>query len=750
MQATGPATHDLVLIGGGHTHVAVLKRFGMRPCPGLRLTLISNVPAAPYSGMLPGCLAGHYTFDEAHIELRPLCRMAGANFYHAAATGLDLDRRLVHCAGRPPVHFDFLSINTGGAPDQSVPGASTFALPVKPVDRFLAGIEERFASLASHQGPPPNWLVVGGGAGGVEVMLALQYRLQQYRRSARNTLPEVALHLVVASPEILLTHNAGVRRRYRRVLQERGVHVHVKSGVNEVMRNRVACETGSEIPYHTLIWATGVKAPAWIRESGLATDDKGFLAVNASLQSTSHPFVFAAGDVATVLPHPRPKSGVFAVRQGPPLTENLRRAADGQPLRPFKPQREFLSLISTGDRYAVASRGPWAWEGAWVWRFKDWIDRRWMRGYQELPDMSRRRLQSARAVRTTSTLETGPRCGGCGSKIGAEVLSRVLARLRPVERDDVLAGLAARDDAALLRVPPGMISVQTVDFFRAMIDDPYRFGQITAQHCLGDIHAMGAEPQSALATVCVPHGSESVVEETLHQMLQGAGKVFNEHRTALVGGHTSESAELGLGFTVNGLIAEADLWRKGGLRAGNVLILTKPVGTGTLLAADMRGRAKGRWIEAALDSMTRSSRDAVGILREHGARACTDVTGFGVLGHLLEMLEASENAAAVLRLEALPVLEGAMESAADGFLSTLHPQNRRFAQRVAGDLALLDHPLAALWLDPQTAGGLLAGVPADQADACVRALKERGYAGAAAVGTVVDRVEGRGLILVES
>lgn len=752
-RAQAPVLKDLVLVGGGHSHVAVLKSFGMRPQPGVRVTLVSKDSMTPYSGMLPGLIAGHYTYEQAHIDLRPLCRFAGAQFYQAAVTGMDLENKRLLCAGRPPVSFDVLSINTGSTPRaRDVPGAAKYALPVKPIDRFLEGWQRLIERVAALDAKPFRLVVVGGGAGGVELLLSVRQRLLTTLKGRGLANDSIHFALVTASETILPTHNHGVQRRFLRVLRERGVQIHTNHTVVEARPDAVICAGGQVVPFDALLWVTDASAPPWIRESGLQTNEGGFIALNDCLQSVSHPFVFAAGDVAAVLNHPRPKSGVFAVRQGPPLSENLRRALAGEPLEPFKPQKEFLSLISTGDQYAVASRGPWAFEGAWVWTLKDWIDRRWMRKYQELPEMTAEAapLPAAGAADADALREltsTPMRCGGCGAKVGADVLSRVLRRLNPIRRDDVLVGLDTPDDAAVITVPPGRAAVQTVDFFRAFINDPCVFGRIAANHALGDIFAMGAEPQSALAVVTVPFGAEAKVEEQLYQALAGAVEVLNEHNTALIGGHTAEGPELAFGLTVNGLADTGRLLRKGGMRPGDALILAKPVGTGALFAADMRGKAKGHWIEAALASMLVSNRAAAECLLRHGATACTDVTGFGLLGHLVEMMKAS-GVDAEVRLNAVPLLEGALETVKAGIFSSLQPQNIRLRRAVANAEDAAKEARYPLLFDPQTAGGLLASVPADKADACMRDLRAAGYGNAAIIGAVKEQGEGPPMVRI--
>ncbi|MEW6303133.1 MAG: selenide, water dikinase SelD [Verrucomicrobiota bacterium] len=738
-----PVVKDLVLLGGGHSHVAVLKRFGMEPMPGVRVTLICKDVNTPYSGMLPGFIAGHYQFDDAHIDLRPLCNFAGAQFYQATVTGLDLKNRLVHCAGRPPASFDLLSINIGSTPRaRDIPGALQHALPVKPIDRFISGWENILAQARERAGKPWRIVVVGGGAGGVELALCTQHRLRRLLAESGAKPDTLEHHLVTDSATVLPTHNARVQRIFTRILGERGVRVHLNHRVVEVKAGELICQPGERVAFDTLLWVTNASPAPWLADAGLQTDDQGFVLVNDCLQSVSHPHVFAAGDIAAVVNHPRPKSGVFAVRQGPPLARNLRQVLNGLAPESFAPQTQFLSLISTGDQYAVASRGPWAAEGANLWRLKDWIDRRWMRKYQELPEMNAAPPAAVAATGDAASSQeissTAMRCGGCGAKVGSDVLSRVLQRLKPVARPDILIGLDAPDDAALTTLAPGMAAVQTVDFFRSFINDPYVFGRIAANHALGDIFAMGAEPQSALAIATIPYGAEGKVEEQLFQLLAGAVEVLNESHTALVGGHSAEAPELAFGLSVTGLVAPDRALRKGGLKAGEVLILTKPLGTGTLFAADMRRRAKGAWIEAAVASMQVSNRKAAQCFLRHRATTCTDVTGFGLLGHLVEMAKAS-GVDAEIQLAQVPLLAGALETVRAGILSSLQPQNVRLRRAIANVEEAARDERYPLIFDPQTAGGLLASVPASEAAACVAELQQAGYAQAVVVGAVRER-----------
>jgi selenide,water dikinase len=747
MQSTDrPVLRDIVLVGGGHSHVGVLRMFGMQPEAGVRLTVICTDIDTPYSGMLPGYVAGHYRFDQAHIDLGRLAAFAGARLFRDEVIGIDRRAGRVICRNRPPVPYDLLSINIGSTPQvREVPGADAHAVPVKPIARF----NQRWLALLERvrrSSEPMRIAVVGGGAGGVELLLAMQFRLGNELHALGHDPKRLAFVLLTAGDEILPTHNPRVRRRFREVLAQRGVAVHVRSAVEAVAPRLLRTADGRSHEVDETIWVTQAGGPPWLRETGLALDEQGFVLVNDHLQTVTDPKVFAAGDIASISGRPLEKAGVFAVRMGKPLARNLRRSLAGEPLAAYRPQRRWLALISTGDTHAVASRGQLDFAGDWVWRWKDWIDRRFMRRFSEFPPMDASaqgvpakadgvRLTAEESLQAVSAIAM--RCGGCGAKVGANVLSRALGALNPIVRDDVLIGLHAPDDAAVVRVPPGQAMVHTVDFFRAFIDDPYLFGKVAANHALGDIFAMGAQAQSATAIATVPPGLEAKVEDLLFQMMTGAVEVLNEAGCALVGGHTGEGRELALGFAINGLIDESmtGVMRKGGMRPGDVLVLTKPVGTGTLFAAHARGDARGRWIDDALASMVVSNRAGAAVLREHGATACTDLTGFGLLGHLVEMTRPS-GVDATLRLSALPLLEGAVDCVRAGILSSLQPANVRLRRAIRNPEAFVQDPRYALLFDPQTAGGLLASVPAASATACIAALHAAGYRHSAVIGEV--------------
>ena len=712
---TAPIIKDLVLLGGGHSHVIVLRMFGMNPLPGVRITLISPEVRSPYSGMLPGAVAGHYSLDDMHIELMPLCQFARAGFVRGAADGIDPDRKLVYVRGRPPISYDVLSIDIGITPSLDLEGAEN-VIPVKPISTFLA----RFASFDAevNAGSVRSVGFVGAGAGGVELALAIQYRL-------RDTF-EVDYHLFLSGQHALPTYPRSVQRHFDQLLMKRDFEVHTDfkvtsvSGEGEHNARTICADDGRTQTVDAVFWVTQAASPTWLTETGLALDDKGFVEVNAALQSTRHPDVFATGDIAS-LTDPRPKAGVYAVRAGPVLYQNLKRHLQDNPLRAFKPQTNFLSLVSAGDRRAVASRNGISVAGAWIWRWKDWIDRRFMARFNDLPEM-----KAPAPTGLLTEFDTQMQCAGCGSKVSGELLKEVL--------DEIGLNTEALDDAAILDMPPGQKLLHTVDSFRSFIDDPYLFSRIAVIHALSDIYAMGAVPLDALAMVTIPYARPPKTRELLKQVLLGITDQLNEEVTPLSGGHSNEGTELTVGLAVNGAIDAAQLTTKGGITSGQHLVLTKGLGTGVILAAHMQGRARGEYVDGAIQSMLISNRHAVPLMGVHGVTAATDVTGFGLAGHLSEMLRASK-VSARLNLDVVPLLPGALELMDVGFKSSLHDGNDR---SVAG-IEESQHPHFRMLFDPQTAGGLLLSVAPDQSESLCSGLILAGYEDVAVIGEVVGR-----------
>jgi len=725
---TSPIAKDLVLLGGGHAHVLLLRMLGMNPIPGLQVTLISPDVLTPYSGMLPGFVSGHYSKADIHIDLVPLCRFSGTRFIQAAAHDIDPILQRVKCGGRANIDYDLLSIDIGISPSVStVPGASEHAIAVKPINSFLDQWHEFLDRCRNNE--VEKIAVVGGGAGGVELCFGIDHRLKAMG------LNNLEVNLVVDGDKILSSYDDKARNRVANQLTAKNINLHTDSRVESISvtgtgKKLLHTQAGAGLEVDDVFWVTSAAGQSWLASTDLAMSDRGFLAVEPTLQITNFPNVFAVGDIADVTKYPRPKAGVYAVRQGPPLYRNIKRFLLGQALKPFEPQESFLSLLSTGARYAVASKHGWSAEGKLIWRWKDWIDQKFMSRFSNYPAMKQSVPRGLLA-----DFDDQMHCGGCGSKVSADLLSEVLAELK--------IDMTGLDDAAIFQVPDNKAMLHSVDALKSFVDDPYVFARIAVNHALSDIYAMLGKPVTALAILTLPYAKPGPSKALLTQLMSGIQMQLNEEGVVLIGGHTSEGAELSIGFAVNGLIdsPSSEVYEqpppktavafKQGAKPGDVLILTRPIGTGTLFAANMQFKAQGQWIQEAIDKMLVSNRTAANILKS--AHACTDVTGFGLAGHLMEMLKGDQ-LTATIDLDKVPVLAGALTSIHDlGIKSTLHEANQRSVPNVEGNI---EHPGFPLLFDPQTAGGLLAAVDESMADEVLAELRRGQYPAAACIGKI--------------
>ena len=710
MQDQLPITRELLLIGGGHTHALVARMWGMKPLPGVRLTLVNPHPTAPYSGMLPGFVAGHYTRDELDIDLVRLARFANARIVTDMAVAIDTDARVVTTAqGRHlPYHVASVDIGiTSAMPD--LPGFEEHGVPAKPLDRFSQSWAH-FLQQAADSERPARAAILGGGVAGIELAMAMNHALGKQAR----TPPQIAL---VEREEILPGMSATRRVFFRNYMTQAGIRLVENDAPVAVTPDKIQLASGAQVEADFVVGAAGARAHGWLTQTGLALH-QGYIEVDQQLRSLNTPEVFAVGDCAHLGFDPRPKAGVYAVREAPVLFHNLRAALSGGAAKPFRPQRDYLKLMSLGGKSALADKWGLMRHGPRLWQLKDHIDRKFMNQFNDLAPMAQPPLPRPVADGVAEIVAGAPLCGGCGAKVGSKALARAITPLAQPARDDVLSGPG--DDAAILRGSDGSRQVISTDHLRAFSNDPALMARIAAVHALGDVWAMGAQAQAALATVTLPRLSAELQAQWLGEIMAAAAEVFSMAGAPVVGGHSSQGAEFSVGFTVTGLSATAPL-TKAGAQDGDWLILTKPIGTGVILAGEMRLAARGKWVMGAYDSMLKPQDGAARILAPV-AHAMTDVTGFGLAGHVWEIALAS-NIGILLDLASVPLLPGAADLAGRGVRSSIWGDNKAMVP----ELSLPDDRRADLLFDPQTAGGLLAATPPEAAREALDQLGALGF-----------------------
>ena len=691
-----PVFKEVVLAGGGHAHALVVRKWGMQSVPGIRLTLVSPDPLTPYSGMLPGLIAGHYEVDDMHIDLVKLCYWANVRFICSAVTQVDPESRRLTLTDRPDLEYDVLSINTGSTPQYSVPGVAEFTLPIKPISGFWQHWQTLHKTLHDAD-TSKQILVVGGGAGSVESILAMAWAC----RNNKALTHQPDFHLVTQAEDILPGYPAKVRKDTISSCLELGITLHKRFHVSEVHADKVTDANGKPLESDHVFWCVQAGAPQWPTQSGLACNEEGFININQTLQSTSHETVFAVGDIAHMEENPRPKAGVYAVRQAPVLFENICNQLLQVPLKTYTPQGKFLSLLALGGKRATGNRGWLAVTGKIIWTLKDRIDRGFMAKFAELPEPTSMAVQSSipegfiPEEEKAEELNPAIRCAGCGGKVGPIVLAEVMRELNANWQPE---------DASIIDWPHSRM-MQTTDQITAPFNDPWLSGRVAVFHALNDLLAMNSTPHSLQVAITMPFAGRTVQRRELSLLMAGIQSACKDESVTLLGGHTSEGSAMSIAITANGIPGEKE-FNKTGARAGDRLFTNKPLGTGIVLAGHMQGLAAGRVLSETQAVMNTSNRSGFETLEQAEISACTDISGFGLLGHLAEMLAGSD-LKPVLEFENIPIQIGAKELSARGVYSSLLPQNEAFLLSVPWTDVFCKHKTWPILLDPQTSGGLL-------------------------------------------
>lgn len=725
MQLPPPLLKNVVLIGGGHAHALLLRKWAMKPVAGVRVTIINPSPTAPYTGMLPGFVAGHYGREQLDIDLVRLARFADARLVLGIVDTIDRESQTVSIAGRPPIPYDLCSIDVGISSEMpEVDGFAEHAIAAKPLqyfaDRWTAYVNNhQTTALHSTVSTEPAIAVVGGGVGGCELAMAMAHRLQ-----ALGHTPEVS---VIDRGTVLGDLGDKAQAEIRQTMTTMGISIIENTTVTKVTADAVHTNNQS-INADLIVGAAGARPYPWLSDLGLDTHD-GFVTIDNTLRSPTDPAIFATGDCAHMGFAPRPKAGVFAVRQAPLLTHNIKASLTGRKLKTFDPQEDYLKLISLGKKSAAADKFKQFVRGKQLWRLKDKIDRDFMDKLGDLPEMEQQPLPKNAVSGLREALENEPPlCGGCGAKVGVDVLQGPLGALPASTRDDVVR--LPGDDAALL-IMGNTKQVLTTDQLRTFTPDPFQMSKIATLHALGDVWAMGAHPQAVLVTVTLPQLGRSLQSEWLGEIMAGTTAALTGTNAEVVGGHTSMGAELSVGYSITGLL-DSDAITLAGATPGQKLVLTRPLGSGLLLAGEMQRIAHGRDVAALLSTLENPQGNAAAALASAGATAMTDVTGFGLAGHLYGMLRESQVAAELI-LDHIDLFDGALDLARSGLRSHLHASN---AAAIPLTQSGAD-PRATVLFDPQTAGGFLAAVPAATANDVVAELRTLGHQ-SSVIGTIQE------------
>ncbi|MEM7783056.1 MAG: selenide, water dikinase SelD [Planctomycetota bacterium] len=710
----------------------------MKPVENAQLVCISNFPIATYSGMMPGVLAGQYSLDQMHIDLVRLCASAGARLILSEVTGIDHENNEIHFLDRPKLAFDLLSIGIGSRPTfQGVNIQSPEALvAVKPMQTFLGRLKSRMenvSEIVDREKRAAKIMVVGGGIGSLEIAFALKNRIQNDPASVGIHF-DVDIDILTGSQQMGTGLLESTQALVSQKLTSKGIGIHAGSRVAEISEKCVTLKNGNDLPADAIIWATSAVAPETLSKFAMQTDSKGFLLTESTLQTKTNPNIFAVGDTGTIESSPLVKAGVYAVRQGPVLWDNIRRMILGRSPVNYVPQTGFLKLINLADGNAIAEYKNRSFAGRWCWWLKDRIDVKFMRMYQ---DYSLMEMKPEPIIP-----EESMRCLGCGGKIGSQLLSQVIQELDVPEHQDVVIGLSNPDDAAVIKTYNNRVTA-TTDFFASPFDDPYLVGRIALLNSASDCFVMGAQPTAALAVVQLPLGHPRAQLQVMRELMAGSVDELKKMGATIVGGHSIEGPRLTIGYTILGKQVVEPI-TKGMLHVGDDLILSKPLGTGILLAGLMQGKLPGLAYKSLIDAMTQSNQIVLKLIQDFQVTAATDVTGFGLAGHLAEMMVASGKSA-TLSMGRIPLLPACQDLVQNGIESTLAPDNRLVAGKVRITGADTLSPELASLFDPQTGGGLLLGVPKSKSSDVLNFLMDHGFVDSAVIGEVTQSPDSDGV-----
>ena len=554
-------------------------------------------------------------------------------------------------------------------------------------------------------------------------------------------------------------------------LLDAGIKLQLGRAVDKIDAGMIWFGDNTSDAFDACFLVSAVRPPRWLSTTGLALDDNGFIAVQSTLQSNSHTNIFAAGDIATISGSQRPRAGVFAVRAGPVLAKNLRKYLHGHALKRWSAQKRYLAIIGTADNRAIASWGHLGVKADGFLALKYWIDRRFIAKYQQLtmpnppPPLPFAGLDTVidpvpdgdPSQHHHDPVFATMRCLGCAAKASHTVLANALEDAISLAVSNgadptLMPEAGIETDAAIMESPPaGHEIVQSVDVLSEIVSDPFVLGRIAAVHALSDLYAALATPTSALAIINLPEANLSIQTNQLTQILAGGLFALSEAGVKLTGGHTSEGGALSVGFSVTGHSKQKpsaaplnpDFANTGSVnvRSDNdlVLVLTKPLGTGVIMAGHMQLVTKAQWVDDAIRQMVVSNQHAAEHFLKKGVLGATDITGFGLARHAQNLSLRLGASGCHLDLSSLPLLDGALRLLSSGIKSSLHDQNRAAVQidenGLNGDANVQFDAHIETLFDPQTSGGLLGVFPRDTANRLIAALHKDGQT-AAIIGTL--------------
>ena len=706
-----PITNDLVLIGGGHSHLSVLMKLSKKPLNGNRITLITNEIDTPYSGMIPGYIEGIYSWRDSHIDLYRLCLKLNVRFIHAEVERVSAHEKEIYFKDRPKIKFDVLSINTGiQSNNREIKGAAKYCLPVKPISKLTNNFLNKITNFKSIA-------FIGGGAGSVELALAIKKRFLNINQ-------DIKITIITGKRGLLSTFPQKTKLTSLKTLEKFKIDIIEYKRVLEVKPKQIILSDKSMLKIDKAILSTNSMTPKWLAKSDILLTKDNYILVNKSFQ-TNYKYVFASGDVIDFNNQNLKKAGVFAVRSGKPLAINIKQFILGKKLVEYKFNKNYLALIGTSKRSAIATKYNLTFNSRFFFYLKKYIDQNFIKKFSDFKIRKKFTLEALKTDVLNIFVKHKEKitdkndimqCKGCAAKVPLNALKQALPK-------DIVS---TSEDA--VSVPGHPELYQTVDMISSIITDPFLLGKIAANHSISDMVSVNSKITSAMMILQLPLSKTEINSRDLEQVLLGANEIFKTIDCPLIGGHTmiGKDKDPIIGFSILGQkqkkIKIVKNRRK--IKTKDLLILTEKIGSGLIFAGINNYLIDSYFQIDVIKQMIKGNLNFGKISNQLNILSMTDITGFGLANHLLNLIKRDNSKTGLtIYPNKIPLFQGVNECLNKDIKSSLFKSNYDIAQKdiiYKRDKSKLDNIL----YDPQTVGGIAFIIPQEEKYKHFKVLKE--------------------------
>ena len=706
-----PITNDLVLIGGGHSHLSVLMKLSKRPINGNRITLITNEIDTPYSGMIPGYIEGIYSWRDSHIDLYRLCLKLNVRFIHAEVERVSAYEKEIYFKDRPKIKFDVLSINTGiQSNNREIKGAAKYCLPVKPISKLANNFLNKITNFKSIA-------FIGGGAGSVELALAIKKRFLNINQ-------DIKITIITGKRGLLSTFPQKTKLTSLKTLEKFKIDIIEYKRVLEVKPKQIILSDKSMLKIDKAILSTNSMTPKWLAKSDILLTKDNYILVNKSFQ-TNYKYVFASGDVIDFNNQNLKKAGVFAVRSGKPLAINIKQFILGKKLVEYKFNKNYLALIGTSKRSAIATKYNLTFNSRFFFYLKKYIDQNFIKKFSDFKIRKKFTLEALKTDVLNIFVKHKEKitdkndimqCKGCAAKVPLNALKQALPK-------DIVS---TSEDAVSVPGQPELY--QTVDMISSIITDPFLLGKIAANHSISDMVSVNSKITSAMMILQLPLSKTEINSRDLEQVLLGANEIFKTIDCPLIGGHTmiGKDKDPIIGFSILGQKQKKIKIMKNRrkIKTKDLLILTEKIGSGLIFAGINNYLIDSHFQTDVIKQMIKGNLNFGKISNHLNILSMTDITGFGLANHLLNLIKRDNSKTGLtIYPNKIPLFEGVNECLNKDIKSSLFKSNYDIAQKdiiYKRDKSKLDNIL----YDPQTVGGIAFIIPQEEKYKHFKVLKE--------------------------